>query len=62
MAKTIIVTLNPEDASFSVDLNGFQGKGCDAILKAFEGLGTVTKTIHKPEYKATKLAAKTVNQ
>lgn len=35
---------------FSVDLTGFQGKGCDAIIKAFAEIGDITKEVHKTEY------------
>lgn len=50
MAKTVTVTID-EDANFAVDLNGFNGKGCDAVIKLFDGIGTVTKETTKPEYK-----------
>jgi len=63
MAKIVTVTIdqgeevNANAGSFSVDLTGFEGQGCDAIIKAFEGVGEATKTIHKPEWrqKTTKL-------
>lgn len=49
--QTIIVTVH-EDASFDVDLNGFEGQGCDAIAKAFtDALGSETSHTHKPEWK-----------
>lgn len=51
MAKTITVEIN-EDAGISVDLNGFNGQGCAAVMKMFDGIGTKTKDIKKPEYKA----------
>jgi len=50
MAKTVTVTIDEGSGDFSVDLTGFQGKGCDAIIKAFAEIGDVTKEIHKPEY------------
>ena len=56
MAKVVKVTLDPETAEFSVDNTGFQGKGCDDIVRIFGELGSITKEIHKPEYKL-----KTVN-
>lgn len=58
MAKIITVTIDTGNESlqdagaFSVDLTGFQGQGCDAIIRAFEGVGEATKTIHKPEWRA----------
>jgi hypothetical protein len=64
MAKIITVTIDQgaevlQDAgAFKVDLTGFEGQGCDAIIKAFEDVGAATKTIHKPEWKQK---AKTLN-
>lgn len=52
MAKLIEVEID-EDGNFSVDLTGFNGKGCSDVMKAFDGLGATTKAIKKPEYKAT---------
>lgn len=49
MAKTITVTIT-EDATISVDLNGFHGKGCGDVIKLFDGIGTQTKSGHKPEW------------
>ena len=53
MAKLIKVLIDPETSGFSVDLTGFHGQGCDAVVKAFASIGTVTKEIHKPEWKET---------
>ncbi len=53
MAKLIkidIETSGPDAGNFAVDLTGFEGVGCDAIIKAFAEIGEVTKEIHKPEY------------
>lgn len=50
-ARKVKVELNTETCEFSVDLTGFNGKGCADVTRPFEGLGTVTKAIKKPEYK-----------
>lgn len=54
MAKLITVDLEQDGTGeFSVDLTGFQGKGCADVQAAFAELGKVTKDIKKPEYKQT---------
>jgi len=55
MAKMIKITLDESDASFSVDLTGFHGKGCSDVIKAFADVSQQTKEIHKPEFKETNL-------
>jgi hypothetical protein len=50
-AKKITVELDLDTAEFSVDLNGFNGVGCDAITKMFNQLGDVKTFSHKPEWK-----------
>lgn len=49
MAKIINIDID-EKGDFTVDLTGFQGKGCDAIIKAFSEVGDITKEVHKREY------------
>lgn len=56
MAKKIKVVLNTDVTSadcgrFSVDANGYNGKGCDVDVAAFQNLGATTKAIKKPEWK-----------
>jgi hypothetical protein len=51
MAKEVTVKLDNTTGAFSVDRTGFKGKGCDAVLKVFEGLGDVTSDKKKPEYR-----------
>jgi hypothetical protein len=61
MAKIITVTIDSgteqlnNAGAFTVDLTGFNGQGCDAVIKAFEGVGEATKTVHKPEWKPKNL-------
>ena len=50
MAKAIKVVIDEATGEFSVDLTGFEGQGCDDIIKAFAEVGDVTKELHKPEY------------
>lgn len=50
MAKLINVTID-EQGDASVDLTGFQGKGCHALQEAFQhALGKNVQTVKKPEY------------
>lgn len=46
--KEIIIDITSEE--ISVDLEGFQGKGCEAVQKAFSDMGTVKEHRKKPEY------------
>lgn len=56
MAKLVTVDLELNGTGeFSVDLIGFQGKGCADVQAAFAELGKVTKDIKKPEFKQTTL-------
>lgn len=50
-AKIVTVTLDPNTCEFSVDNQGFQGKGCTAITQEFAKGNKVLKEVHKPEYK-----------
>lgn len=52
-AKKVVVLLDPESSEFSVDLTGFQGVGCEDVVRMFDKLGNNTKTVRKPEYKQT---------
>lgn len=49
MAKTVTVIVKA-DGTKTVSLDGFQGIGCTAVMKAFTAGDKVTKEIHKPEY------------
>ena len=57
MTKKIRVVLNTDTTSeqcgqFTVDANGYNGKGCDVDVAAFQNLGSTTKAVKKPEWKA----------
>lgn len=54
--KAITVTVDDNTGAFDVDLTGFHGIGCDAVIKAFAEISAPTKTVTKPEY-----LTKTVN-
>lgn len=56
--QIIKVTVDDTNGEFSVDLTGFQGQGCDAIIEAFGEIGEITSHIHKPEYKQTTKTAR----
>lgn len=49
--RKVKVVLNTDTCEFSVDLTGFQGKGCADVSRMFENLGQVTKSQKKPEFK-----------
>jgi hypothetical protein len=49
--KLITVTIDLETTESTVDLTGFHGKGCAEVMKAFDGLGKVSKDDKKPEFK-----------
>lgn len=46
--KQIIVDVTAD--GFTVDINGMQGTGCEAIQKAFASAGEVVEHRKKPEY------------
>lgn len=50
MAQIIKVDVDDNTGEFDVDLTGFHGKGCDAIIQAFGELGEIKTHIHKTEY------------
>ena len=51
--QIVKITVDDSNGEFEVDLTGYTGIGCDAIIKAFGELGEITSHIHKPEYKQT---------
>jgi hypothetical protein len=63
MAKEITVTINP-DASVEVDLDGFAGKGCAAIIEGFAKAAGASSAgmIKKTEFNAPSIVKKTLNQ
>lgn len=49
MEKTITVEID-ENGSSTLDLEGFQGKGCGEVAKALQGDDIVTKVTRKREF------------
>lgn len=50
MAKIITITIDDE-GNQEVDLNGYNGKGCDAVADVFgRAVGATTKVVHKPDF------------
>lgn len=50
MAKIVTMTID-ENGDPTIDLEGYQGKGCHAIQEVFgRALGTTVKAVKKPEY------------
>jgi len=47
--KTITIEID-EQGNSSLDLSGFQGKGCGEVAKALQGSDTVAKSQKKPEF------------
>jgi hypothetical protein len=47
--KTIEIEITP-DGVVLVELNGYQGVGCDAIAEAITGQNAVISEVQKPEY------------
>lgn len=50
MAEQIVTVEVDTNGNFTVDLAGFQGKGCKAVADAFQSVGKVNKEENKPEY------------
>jgi len=50
MAEKIVTIEIDERGESSVDLEGFQGKGCADVAQAFQGKDTVTRSVRKREF------------
>lgn len=60
MAQVVKITVDDSNGAFDVDLTGFQGQGCDAIIEAFGQIGEITSHTHKPEFRAIATTTRTV--
>jgi hypothetical protein len=50
MAKTVVITID-EQGNQTVDLNNYQGHGCDAVAEAFgNAVGQTEKITHKSDF------------
>lgn len=58
--QIVTVTVDDTSGAFEVDLTGFQGIGCDAVIKAFAKLGEAKTVIEKPEYKQKAVNQRTI--
>lgn len=47
--QTVNVEITPT-GEVLVDIHGYQGKGCDAVLQAIAGKNTIKTQTNKPEY------------
>ena len=50
MAEKIVTIEIDESGNSSIDLEGFQGKGCADVAKAFQGGDKVVRSEKKREY------------
>jgi len=55
--KTVIIEID-EHGNSSLDLEGFQGKGCADVAKDFQGSDVVTNARNKREFYVEAAAAK----
>ena len=55
--KTVIIEID-EHGNSSLDLEGFQGKGCADVAKDFQGSDVVTNARNKREFYIEAAAAK----
>jgi hypothetical protein len=61
--KEITITIDPATAGVEVDLEGFQGKGCQAVIEGFaRAAGTNANITHKREFNAPIIAANRLKQ
>lgn len=47
--KTVVIEIDAQGNS-SLDLTGFEGKGCAVVAKDFQGGDSLTSTRHKREF------------
>lgn len=62
--KEITVTIDPATAGVEVDLEGFQGKGCQAVIEGFARAagGNLANIQRKREFNAPIIAANRLKQ
>jgi len=59
--KTITIEID-EQGNSSLDLSGFQGKGCGEVAKALQGTDIVTTSRKKREFHVEATASNAVRQ
>jgi hypothetical protein len=47
--KTITIEIDVDGTS-TIDLDGFEGRGCEQALKDFRGSDKIVKSVTKPEF------------
>jgi hypothetical protein len=60
MAQIVKITVDDNTGEFDVDVTGYRGKGCDAIIQACGELGKIKTHIHKSEYAEKEKVTRTV--
>lgn len=50
MSQKVVTIIIDEDGNSSLDLAGFQGKGCANVAKEFRGPDILRKSVQKREY------------
>lgn len=61
MSKNITIIIEP-DGNSNVDLTGFHGKGCEKVIKDFQGGDAVTTQRKKAEFFESVHQEQKVNQ
>lgn len=61
MPKQITIVIEPDGKS-NVDLSGFHGKGCEKVMKDFQGGDTATTQRKKSEFFESDKQKQKVNQ
>lgn len=50
MPKEVYMDIDEKTGDFTIEAEGFKGKGCKKVLDHFKALGKVVKEEKKPEY------------
>jgi hypothetical protein len=59
--KSVVVEID-EQGNSTIDLEGFQGKGCTDVAKAFQGHDVVKTSRSKPDFYIQEIAPKRQQQ
>ena len=59
--KTVVIEID-EQGNSTIDLDGFQGKGCADVAKDFQGHDVVKSSRTKPEFYVQETASKRQRQ
>lgn len=50
MAKEVYMDIDEKTGDFTLEAEGFKGKGCKKVLDKFKALGKTVREEKKPEY------------